>query len=163
MNLSEQGGTFEQTWTMETGGWIFMPGSDRHPPFEITLNGDPATAVSRQGHPAIHVKKAGTFNIKGRFRWHGLPESIQLPEDNSITGPVVINGTLHNSPYISKGRLWLRHPSSTSPKRELDRVDIQVFRKITDSVPMFIETIIDLQVSGRAREVPLGWQPPSWL
>jgi hypothetical protein len=58
LDLTENGGTFEQTWTMETGGWIPVPGSSSRYPFEVTVNGEKKTPVLRQGAPAIYVKDA---------------------------------------------------------------------------------------------------------
>ena len=163
LDLNDKGGIFEQEWTIETEGWIFLPGSEHIWPHEVSANGQMTTTVIKDKRPAIYIKNPGKFAIKGRFRWNNLPESILLPEENANTGSLVINGKRHDYPYISKGRIWLKEPAETPGEKDndIEHIDIQVFRKITDSIPMFIETRIKLYVSGQSREVLLGWQTPA--
>lgn len=61
------------------------------------------------------------------------------------------------SPRIGpEGKLWLRDGDPGDRKRDGERLSLQVFRKVIDEIPLLVETRIDLEVSGRQRELVLG-------
>jgi hypothetical protein len=53
------------------------------------------------------------------------------------------------------GLLWLRKARAASTGAE-ESIRIQVFRKVRDGIPLWVETTLALEVSGKAREVDLA-------
>ncbi len=157
--IDSTGGTFFQGWTMESRGWLSLPGSDKHWPLDVNINGMPAVVVEHESHPAIWVEKPGKFTVQGRFSWNALPDFLTLPANSAIIGRVVKNGTQLELPEIENGRLWIRNRQRSNTGM-VNRMDINVSRLVDDSVPLLLETRIELQVSGMPREVTLGWKTP---
>ena len=59
------------------------------------------------------------------------------------------------------GRVWLRERSTADTTES--RIDVVVNRRVRDSIPLELETRIELRVSGTAREVSLGPVLPAGL
>ena len=71
---------------------------------------------------------------------------------------MTINDKPVTIPQLDKqGRLWLRQQGNTSEQlAEENRLDIRIFRHISDDIPLQVITRIELDVSGHHREVVLG-------
>ncbi len=160
LELDSTGGTFSQVWTLESQGWLALPGSDKHWPLDVSIDGVPAVVVEHESNPSIRVEKPGRFTVQGRFSWNALPDFLTLPANSAITSRVVINGRKVELPEIEKGRLWIRNRQHRITGM-VNRMDINVSRLVDDSVPLLLETRIALQVSGIPREVTLGWKTPA--
>ena len=53
--------------------------------------------------------------------------------------------------------LWLQRKTGTQDEgNSSDDIQVRVFRKLTDGVPIMLETRLDLSVSGKAREISIG-------
>ncbi len=161
MEFTDRGGTFRQRWSIEAPGWIQLPGSQAHWPVDVKADGIAITVVKREGRPAVYVDVPGDMTISGRFKWNELPTHIELPDGTAAIASLIINNRDIKYPDISGTRLWLRQHATEKTTAQKNAISIKVFRRIKDSVPMFIETLIRLQVSGRAREIVLGWKPPA--
>ena len=148
--LDGSGGEFRQQWQVYAESWLLLPGDSRYWPSDVTLNGKPALVVSRNGIPAIEVSK-GTYAIQGRFKWQGLPESLALPEATALMA-VTLNGKAVNFPRVENGRLWMQ---VIQPQKVEDRFELQVFRRIDDTIPAQVTFYLDMQVAGSARETTL--------
>lgn len=153
LDLTETAGSFRQEWTLETPGFVPLPGEERRWPLDLQVDGRPAAAVERQGTPGLWLP-AGTHAVAGSFRWDVLPESLPVPPEVGLVG-LRVRGTAVLLPERdASGRVFLR--SGRSVQTEEDRLDVRVQRKVIDSVPLVLVTRIELAVAGRAREVLLG-------
>ncbi|PIE68262.1 MAG: hypothetical protein CSA21_08400, partial [Deltaproteobacteria bacterium] len=158
IDLSNTGGTFAQDWVVKRDSWIFLPGTDKLWPREVTINSVPALVVNRDGQPAIYVEQPGRYSIAGRFSWKSSPDSIQV-----AAGTGIIHLTVDGKERlvdITENTLWLSRPKQQKTRVE-DTIRLQVYRLITDSIPMTITNQIDVQVSGKPREILLDWQLPA--
>ncbi|MEQ1558718.1 MAG: hypothetical protein ABL933_07225 [Methyloglobulus sp.] len=148
-------GKFAIDWTVYKESWITLPGDSKNWPQNVTVNSKPASVLERNGLPAIKLG-AGTYKLKGDFFWTAIPESLNIPADTGLIF-LAVNGTNIVLPSIKDGQLWLTE--NELGKKKLANVqnslDIQVFRKITDDVPMQVKTRLVLEVSGEQREVKL--------
>jgi hypothetical protein len=153
LDLGETAGSFRQEWTLETAGFVPLPGEARRWPLDLQVDGRPAAAVERQGTPGLWLP-AGTHAVSGAFRWDILPESLPVPPEVGLVG-LTVRGTAVLLPERdASGRVFLR--SGRSVQTEEDRLDVRVERKVIDSVPLVLVTRIELAVAGKAREVLLG-------
>lgn len=160
LNITDSGAAFEQTWKIEAPAHIILPGDNLHWPATVTINDEPAPLVTVKNKPACFIKTAGKYFIKGNFTWEELPELLALPAGTALISPFVINGVHNNTPVIYKNSLWLKKQQSNGDKKEQDHLHLQVYRKIDDSIPLQVTTRIELQASGQAREIVLGWHIP---
>jgi hypothetical protein len=149
-------GTFAINWSVYKESWVTLPGDQKHWPQNVTANNKAATVLDRNGVPSIKLA-AGAYQIKGDFFWEAIPESLNIPVDTGLIG-LRINGATISMPSIRDGQLWLTENDigQKKPENVQNSLDIQVFRKITDDVPMQVTTRLILEVSGEQREVKLA-------
>ncbi|MDO9214837.1 MAG: hypothetical protein Q7U23_13540 [Methylococcales bacterium] len=136
--------------------WVVLVGDEKHWPLSVTVNGKTALVMEQDGQPAIKLTK-GAYEIKGEFLWDSIPDNLTLPNDTGLIS-LQMNGQTINAPTIKDGQLWLKESDrgQAKPENVQNRVDMQVFRKISDDVPMQVLTRLDLQVSGVQREEKLA-------
>ena len=114
--------------------------------------------VAHGGKPSIHVAP-GFHRIEGRFSWAQLPEFIDF---DSKTGLIELNVEGKRIPFPrteGSGRLWIRQ--AARPAMEQDALEIRVFRKYEDNRPAFLTTRVELEISGKNREIVVGPVLPS--
>ena len=158
LELDNRGGKFTQAWELFIPSRVPLPAAERHGPQEVRANGKPATVTFRDGAPSVFLP-AGKHRLEGRFSWDRLPDALAVPAAAGLIR-LVVEGK-KAAPRIGKdGRLWLRAGQDREAVLE-DRLQIQVFRKLTDEIPVVLTTRLVLDVSGRSREVVLGKALPA--
>jgi hypothetical protein len=148
-------GSFAINWSVYQESWVVLPGDPKHWPQNVTINSKTAVVLERNGLPAIKLP-AGTYQIKGDFFWIAIPENISIPADTGLVG-LRVNGVSISMLNIRGGQLWLTENDigRKKPENVQNSLDIQVFRKIIDEVPMQVTTRLVLEVSGEQREIKL--------
>ncbi len=98
------------------------------------------------------------YQIKGEFLWDVIPDNLMIPDDTGLIS-LTVNGLAIPAPTIKDGQLWLKESDSgqSKPENIQNNLDIQVFRKIIDEVPLQVLTRLELDVSGEQREVKLAY------
>ncbi|MGK0290229.1 MAG: hypothetical protein ACI86H_001684 [bacterium] len=158
LNVNQKGGTFSQTIEVLTKNYVALLGNEDSWPLEIKANGKPIPVTKRNSVPTVLLKK-GTYRITGKFIWSDLPESIVIPRHTSII-QLNLQGKKVTFPELDSNQtLWLKRKIQVSKKTDQvpeNRIEMKVFRHISDQIPLKITTNIQLKVSGDAREVKLG-------
>ncbi len=153
LDLDGQGGKFSQTWTLYAPGYAFLPGDEKLWPQALLVDGRPQAAVAQGGRPALFLEP-GTYRVSGSFLWNHLPESLPIPEGTGIVS-LRLKGQAVSFPNRDEdGRLYLQRAAEAAAEEE--RLEIHVSRRVEDSVPLILETRLELAVSGKAREVVLA-------
>ncbi len=135
-------------------GWMPLPGTDKLWPQELKIGGNRAPVVSRNGFPFVWVKR-GKQTVLGVIRWQEFPQNIPLPPSYGMLD-LRIDKALEGKAYIgAENRLWLVR-ENVRQGLETDGLQLKVFRKLTDSEPRQLETLLRLEVSGTDREATLG-------
>lgn len=155
LNLNAQSGQFLSEWMVERAGWIALPGSRSHWPLNVIVNEHPVPVMDRDGKPAVWATP-GEYRVQGRFLWERLPNHLNVPPQTALLS-LVIDGEPVDHPVVKSDLLWLKSSAAAGQnKRGLEnRLDLQVFRKIVDDVPMQMVTHLQLDVSGAARDIVL--------
>jgi hypothetical protein len=154
MNLSGEGGTFEQRWQVFAEGWAALPGEPGAWPESVVVNGRPVAVISRNQRPVVHLMP-GEHRIAGRFFWSRMPETIGVPPTLGLVS-LMIDGRTISAPRIDeKDRLWLRTAPVQDAVSEEGSVQVTVFRLLEDTIPLQVTTVLRLDVSGMAREIEL--------
>lgn len=154
LKLNVRGGDFSQQWLVLAEGWIPLPGDNEHWPQEVKLDNQPGVVSDRNGVPSLYVQP-GTHSVSGVFLWNTLPQALQVPRETGLIGLTLENRTIDFPEVDANGKLWLQQGTNAQTQIE-DRLDVKVYRRITDEIPLMMTAQIDLQVSGKQREVLLG-------
>lgn len=154
LKLGDQGGTFSQQWLILTDGWLSLPGDAQHWPQEVKLDNQAALVSERDGVPSIFIQ-AGSHTLSGVFVWDRLPQALQIPHETGLVALTVYDQVVNFPDMDHSGKLWLQQRAAERDGDE-DRLELKVYRRIMDEIPMMVITRIDLQVSGKQREILLG-------
>ncbi|QGU32553.1 hypothetical protein [Thermochromatium tepidum] len=155
LELDTGDGRFEQVWELRAADWIALPGDVDLWPQDVRADDVPLPVVARDGRPAVQLP-AGRHRLTGRFQWRERPESLPLPPETGLL-TLALDGRAPIAPRLDRdARLWLRDPGQARAEGEGDRLQLQVYRRLDDDLPLRVLTRLELEVSGRAREIQLG-------
>jgi hypothetical protein len=153
ISLDDQGGEFRQSWLVNHESRVILPGNNRQWPRNIQVDGKRQILVQKEGRPSV-LLMPGAHEITGGFTWHSLPENLQIPVKTGLLS-LTVNGEKIKFPNLdAQGRLWLKR-SLTEEKIE-NRLKIETFRLIEDSIPPKVLVYFTLDVAGSARELRVG-------
>lgn len=155
LNLDKEVAEFSMQWKVFADSWIELPGDQKNWPLDVQANQKPALVMPKRGRPAIKLQP-GFYQINGRFLWDSIPDRLQIPEDTGLIELTVL-GQHIGLPILNRGQLWLKGGDLTkiNAQNQENKLDLQVFRRIDDSVPLQLLTHLDLQVAGNQREIKL--------
>ena len=154
LNVTEQGGSFQQQWLVQHERWLQLPGDTEHWPVDVRVNGQAALVMNREGAPQIRVT-GGSYAITGHFQWSRLPEYLTIPPRTGVVSLVLQDQPIDFPNLDSDSRLWLQASRQQAEKIE-DSLTLQSFRLLEDSIPAQMMTLLKLDIGGAAREVLLG-------
>ncbi len=157
LDLNTTQGRFAQSWLVYAESWVRLPGDGNLWPQEVRVDGSPALVVEREGRPMLRLGP-GQHEVLGQFSWERLPEAISIPPDAGLIA-LTVNGKRVAYPEIEAAdQLWLKERDTGRKEREgsADRLELQVFRRVIDEVPLELLTRLELDVAGNQREVLLG-------
>ncbi|HJX35234.1 MAG TPA: hypothetical protein VJ373_08675, partial [Desulfatiglandales bacterium] len=152
LSLNSRGGSFEQQWLLLAEGWVPLPGNKDTWPMDVRANGKTVPVTERNGTPNISLKP-GEYTVKGNYSWTQTPEMIPVPPASGIVKLAIEGKEITTFLQEKDGRLWLKRSQVTQAVE--DRMDVRVYRLISDQIPMEITTLMKVNVSGKAREVSL--------
>ncbi|MBK1704096.1 hypothetical protein CKO40_05925 [Halochromatium glycolicum] len=165
LDLDTDGGQFEQEWTLQAEHWVPLPGGIGQWPQQVSIDGEPAAVVERDGRPSVRVDP-GERRISGRFAWPRRPDVLKLPPEIALIS-LRLDGAPVSPLRFDQGRgdqgrgerrggLWLGGQPPRPQTGEAERLSLEVARRIEDGVPLRVQTRLMLDVAGPPREVLLG-------
>jgi hypothetical protein len=154
LKLNARSGEFSQQWQVFAEEWLSLPGERDHWPQEVKLDGKPVVVRDSDGIPHVRVPP-GTHTVSGVFLWDRLPQGLQIPVATGLVALTLDSNAVDFPQIDGSGKLWLRQETAEQAQIE-DRLELKVYRRITDSIPLMVTIQVDLQVSGKQREVTLG-------
>ena len=152
VSATDTGASFRLGAQAFAPGFLVLPGNDKAWPQDVSLNGKPAAVIAQGGMPVLAVER-GEHLVTGRFSWDALPESLAVPAPTAVVS-LVLGGKGVGFVDREGPVLWLKRGSEAG-EREEDRLDVAVFRKVQDGVPLLVETRVLLEVAGKGREATL--------
>ncbi|HSG64417.1 MAG TPA: hypothetical protein VLD39_05430, partial [Gammaproteobacteria bacterium] len=151
LEVTSAGASFSQRWQVGDADWLPLPGNAELWPAEVRLDGQAVAVVERDGRPALRAA-AGGHTVTGRLSWSQRPASIAIPPQAGLVG-LTLDGARVARPEIERGTLWLgRAPEAAV---EEDSLTVDVYRLLSDGLPVRATTEIQLDVAGQGREVAL--------
>ncbi|MEZ4526212.1 MAG: hypothetical protein R2941_09865 [Desulfobacterales bacterium] len=149
---AKEGGQFTQDWTVFAKTWIPLPGSAERWPEKVLTNRVPTAVILRKNTPSLFLKP-GNYSVSGEFHWKDIPEILQIPAQTGLLSLSIGDREVPFPVLDLSGRLWLQKREIS--KSDEDRQEVTVFRKITDEIPLKILSMLQLNISGQAREIRL--------
>ncbi len=149
ITADDSGSHFEQTWMIFAKGWIPLPGSFETWPEDVLLNYRLVPVMNRNNVPSIYISP-GLHTVTGVFHWQNIPETLMVPPDTGIF-KLTLYGVPTTKVFDRQGCLWLQQ--RTTPADEEDRLQINIFRLMKDTIPFQMTHHIILNVSGKEREI----------
>ncbi len=132
---------------------IPLPGDNKQWPTNVTLNGEKASVVQKDNKPYLSVTK-GKHRIKGEFLWSRQPASLIIPAQ------IALVTLMENDKLVPvnrrDNRLFFRDQNNTKEEQKRESLNVEVYRLLSDGVPVMLETRLMLSISGRSREIHLG-------
>lgn len=152
LKVTAKGAEFTQMWQVFGDTWISLPGDKQHWPQEVLVDGKALPVISRAGVPSLRLKP-GSYKITGRFFWNQVPESLGMALNSGLVR-LEMDGKLVAHPVRDESnRIWLQKKQEVS---SVEQTQLKVFRKVSDGIPVLVETRFHLEVSGKVRELNLG-------
>ncbi|WP_143269435.1 hypothetical protein [Mangrovitalea sediminis] len=159
--MNADGMGFSQHWTLYQADWVPLPGSRELWPEQVRVDGQDASLIDRDGVPSLRLGK-GEHDVEGQLSWQNQPQMIQLP---ALHGLIQLQGASDDTASVvqldAKNRLWLQRSDEAQASGQAEHLQVQVFRKLDDDIPLRLATHIRLVVSGGDREVRLGRALPA--
>lgn len=152
--LGPLGGSFAQQVQVDGPFDLALPGERERWPEQVRVDGRPAPVEERDGRPVLRLAP-GSHEISGVFVWSRLPALLALPPETALVDLTLEGRPVPFPERDELGRLWLRRGGEEEAAGE-KRVDAEVYRKVSDEVPLQLATRIVLQVAGAPREERLG-------
>ena len=154
LKAEDKGATFTYAVdAYEKSAFIALPGNSAYWPTNVFVDGKPAAIVERKTLPYI-VVSSGHHKVSGKFSWRTRPGQLAIPQDVAIV-TLQIEGE-RRVVDRRNGQLIFSSNSDDTRKKTNDSLSLEVFRLLSDGVPVTLRTHITLSVSGKAREVSFG-------
>ena len=155
IKANNAGATFQQNLSVYHDAEVQLPGDKNNWPLNVMVNNQPLVVVERKGKPYAFFK-AGEYEIAGEFLWNTLPTALKIAPQTGIVRYELNNKDVR-LPQIRQASLWLRGTQTQSnTETPQDKLNMQVFRLVEDGHPLKMTTYIQLDVSGKQREIVLG-------
>lgn len=155
LQLGDAGGQFALTVETFAPAWVVLPGADGFWPQQVTNRGEAIAVVRRDNKPQVHLPQ-GEHRLTGVWTWSDLPRTLPIPSETGLLNLAINGSPVANPTRATASELWLRGQRDEQTAPAGDSLDIKVFRHITDANPALLETLVQLSVSGKEREVHTG-------
>lgn len=158
INVRDSGAQFELSWTVFADTWVMLPGDTQFWPTDAAVDGAAEPVVDRgDARPSIRLT-AGEHTVTGSLRWVTRPANLRVPATVGLVR-LVLDDVAITNPELERGTLWLG--LREGDEEEEDRLEVRVYRLLTDGIPMRLETRIELDVAGQGREQELAGAMPA--
>ncbi|EPJ43438.1 MAG: hypothetical protein OFPII_41680 [Osedax symbiont Rs1] len=153
IQVTSQAIDFSLEVVAEKPEWLALPGDSEAWPKSVLVNGQAAKVMQRNRRPAIFLG-TGEFKIKGTIALAAIPLSLTLPKSTTFIN-LSIEGQKISQPSVSGQSLLLSQAKAKRLKKS-DSLTIQVYRLIRDGYPLWLNTQLEINVSGDKRVTTIG-------
>ena len=157
LDAGKDGGRFSLDVHVDAPSWVALPGDHRHWPQQVNLGRQPATVLEHQGEPMLWLAP-GDYQIDGLLPWASRPASLRVPESIGLVKLRVDGAAVTR---VERAGQQLTLGEAASAERAADALSLRVYRRLGDGLPATLETQLQFNVTGSAREQLLGPVLPS--
>jgi hypothetical protein len=155
VDANHKGAAFLQSVEVFKQDWVTLPGNTYFWPQNVNDNGNKIAVRDNNGTPEVFLS-LGIHTLSGNIIWNELPRTLQVPQQTGLV-QLTLNGKLITNPSVENAnQLWLSASNTQTTTTHQDSFNLRVFRKICDDIPLRITTLLQIDVSGKERELELG-------
>jgi hypothetical protein len=152
LDASKDGGRFSLDVHVDAPGWIAVPGDARNWPQQVGVNRQPATVLEHDGQPMLWLTP-GDYQVQGTLPWTSRPPRLRVPEAIGLI-TLSVDGAAVSRVERQGDQLTLGEAASA--QRAADALSLRVYRRLQDGLPAMLETRLQWNVTGSAREQLVG-------
>ncbi|MDO1530236.1 hypothetical protein QMK61_15465 [Fulvimonas sp. R45] len=146
------GARFDLDVHVDAPSWVALPGGDRQWPQAVTANGQPAVVLRHDDQPMLRLAP-GDYRVHGELPWSARPARLRVP---ASIGLVALRVDGRPVARIERDGDQLTLGEAAAAQRAADALSLRVYRRLQDGLPALLETRLQLDVAGSAREQVLG-------
>jgi hypothetical protein len=152
LDAGKDGGRFSLDVHVDAPGWIAVPGDARNWPQQVGVNHQPATVLEHDGQPMLWLTP-GDYQVQGTLPWTSRPPRLRVPEAIGLI-TLSVDGAAVSRVERQGDQLTLGEAASA--QRAADALSLRVYRRLQDGLPATLETRLQWNVTGSAREQLVG-------
>lgn len=146
------GARFTLQMRLDAPGWVALPGDAHDWPQQVRVDGKPQPVLAHRGQPSLWLG-AGSHRLDGAIAWSARPSTLALPP-SIVLVDLSIDGVPVERIERNGNRLTLGEAAAAA--RAADALSLRVYRRLADGLPPTLETRLQINVAGTAREQLLG-------
>lgn len=152
LDAGKDGGRFSLDVHVDAPAWVALPGDARSWPQQVSANNQPATVLQRGDQPMLWLTP-GDYQLRGTLPWTTRPVRLRVP---SAIGLVALSVDGAAVARIERNGEQLTLGEAAAAQRAADALSLRVYRRLADGLPATLETQLQFNVAGSAREQSLG-------
>jgi hypothetical protein len=152
LDAGKDGAHFSLDVHVDARSWVSLPGDARNWPQQVSADGKPVAVLDHGGVPSLQLMP-GDYALRGTLPWDSRPARLRLPES---IGLVTLTLEGHAVNRVERNGDQLTLGEAAAAQRVADALSLRVYRKLSDGLPATLETQLQFNVTGSAREQLLG-------
>jgi hypothetical protein len=152
LDAGKDGGRFSLDVHVDAPSWVALPGDERNWPQQVSANKQTATVLQRAGTPTLWLTP-GDYQLSGTLPWTSRPARLRVP---TMIGLVTLSVDGAAVTRIERNGDQLTLGEAAAVQRAADALSLRVYRRLEDGLPATLQTRLQLNVTGSAREQLLG-------
>ena len=146
------GASFALQVRVDAPAWVALPGDERTWPQQVSVDNQPATVLARDGAPMLWLQP-GDYQVRGTLPWTARPARLRVPQSIGLV-TLSVDGAAVTQVERHADELTLGEAAAA--QRATDALSVRVYRRLADGLPATLETRLQFDVAGSARELLLG-------
>ena len=160
LDADKDGARFGLDVHVDASSWVALPGDEKNWPQKVGVNNQPATVLQRDGQPMLWLTP-GDYQLHGSFPWTARPAQLRIP---AMIGLVTLSVDGAAVTRVERNGNQLTLGEAAASQRAADALSLRVYRRLQDGLPATLQTQLQFNVTGSAREQLLGpVLPPSFV
>lgn len=152
LDAGKDGGRFSLDVHVDAPSWVALPGDGRNWPQQVSANRQAATVLQRGGVPMLWLT-AGDYQVSGALPWSTRPARLRVPAAIGLVALQVDGAAVTR---IERHGEQLTLGEAAAAKQASDALALRVYRRLQDGLPATLQTRLQFNVTGSAREQLLG-------
>ncbi|WP_266159614.1 hypothetical protein [Dyella silvatica] len=152
LDAGKDGGRFSLDVHVDAASWVALPGDEHSWPQQVSVNNQPLPVLSRNGQPMLWLEP-GDYVLRGNLPWTERPARVRVPLEIGLVAlnldGVAVSRIERNGDQLALGE-------AAAAQRAADSLSLRVYRRLQDGLPAQLETQLEFNVTGSAREQLIG-------
>lgn len=152
VEAGKDGGHFALDVHVDAPSWVSLPGNARNWPQQVSAGAKALAVLERGGEPAVWLEP-GDYSLRGTLPWSARPARLRVPASVGLVALKVDGAAVSR---VERNGDQLTLGEAAEAQRAADALSVRVYRRLGDGLPSMLETRLQLNVTGSAREQLLG-------